>query len=153
MSADEQVGGMLTPVGPFRITVCDGVLVAAEWRRAPPPEGDLLRAAFAQVAEWFAGLRHEFDLPLAPATGFAAQMRDAMLAIPWGETTTYGEIAQTLGVSAQAVGQGCGANPIPLFVPCHRVLSAHGTGGYSGGAGVETKIALLRHEGAGGFLI
>lgn len=153
MTADRQTGGILTPAGPFRVTVAGGVLTAAEWRRAPPPEGDLLRAALAQVAEYFAGTRRGFDLPLEPATGFAAQMRDAMCAIPYGETLTYGDIARTLGVSAQAVGQGCGANPLPLIVPCHRVLGAHGTGGYSGGAGVETKIALLRHEGAGGFLI
>lgn len=153
MSRGEQTAGILTPAGPFRVTVADGVVTAAAWRRAPPPEDDLTRTALAQVAEYFAGTRQEFDLPLAAATGFAAQMRAAMLAIPWGETRTYGDIARDLGASAQAVGQGCGANPLPLIIPCHRVLSATGTGGYSGGAGVETKIALLRHEGAGGFLI
>lgn len=153
VTAAAHTAGILTPLGPFRLTERDGLLTAAEWRRAPPPETPLLRAALAQVVEWFAGTRQAFDLPLEPATGFAAGMRAAMLAIPFGETRTYGEIARDLGVSAQAAGQGCGANPLPLIVPCHRVLGAHGTGGYSGGAGVETKIALLRHEGAGGFLL
>jgi len=153
VSAGRISAGVETPVGPFRLTGCDGVIVGAEWRAGPAPTTPLLRRALEQVTDWFAGRRQAFDLPLAPAEGFAARMRAAMLAIPYGETRTYGEIARDLGVSAQAVGQGCGANPLPLIVPCHRVLAADGTGGYSGGGGVETKIALLRHEGAGGFLL
>jgi methylated-DNA-[protein]-cysteine S-methyltransferase len=76
-----------------------------------------------------------------------------MSAIPFGETRTYGEIARGLGVPAQAVGQACGANPVPVVIPCHRVLGATSLGGYSGEGGVETKVWLLRHEGAGGLLI
>ncbi|MCB1350992.1 MAG: MGMT family protein, partial [Maritimibacter sp.] len=68
-------------------------------------------------------------------------------------TRTYGEIAADLGASAQAVGNACGANPIPILIPCHRVLGATGLGGYSGAGGIETKVALLRLEGAGGLLI
>lgn len=153
MTGARTSAGVRTPIGPFRLTECDGVIVGAEWREGPVPSTPLLRRAVEQVTQWFAGRRRAFDLPIAPAEGFAADMREAMLAIPFGETRTYGEIAHDLGVSARAVGQGCGANPLPLIVPCHRVLAAHGVGGYSGGAGVETKIALLRHEGAGSFLL
>ncbi len=72
-----------------------------------------------------------------------------MRAIPAGETRTYGQIAKAIGSdSPQAVGQACGANPIPIIIPCHRVLAAGGApGGYSGDGGLETKAALLRLEG------
>jgi len=76
-----------------------------------------------------------------------------MCAIPFGETRTYGEIAAELDASAQAVGNACGANPIPILIPCHRVLGAASLGGFSGAGGIETKVALLRHEGAAGLLI
>jgi len=76
-----------------------------------------------------------------------------MATIPFGETLTYGDIARRLGAPAQAVGQACGGNPIPLIIPCHRVLGARGLGGFSGGVGVDTKVWLLKHEGAGGLLI
>ena len=74
-------------------------------------------------------------------------------AVPFGHTRTYGEIARDLGVPAQAVGGACGGNPIPILVPCHRVMGAKGLTGFSGAGGVETKVALLRHEGAAGLLI
>jgi len=84
---------------------------------------------------------------------FQRAVCDAMRAIPFGETRTYGEIARALGVPAQAVGQACGANPIPVIIPCHRVLGAASLGGFSGSGGIETKVALLRHEGAAGLLL
>ena len=76
-----------------------------------------------------------------------------MLRIPFGETRTYGDLARDLDTPAQAIGQACGGNPIPLVIPCHRVLAARSLGGFSGGAGIETKVALLKHEGAAGLLI
>ncbi len=76
-----------------------------------------------------------------------------MRAISVGDTRTYGDIAQELNVPPQAVGQACGGNPIPIIIPCHRVLGVTGIGGFSGAGGVETKVALLRHEGAAGLLI
>lgn len=148
------VAGLPTPVGPFHVSAAGGVLTGAGWGPADGhPADPLLARALAQVAGYFDGRRRVFDLPLTPATGFAAAMRAAICAIPFGETRTYGDLARALGVSAQAVGQGCGANPFPIIVPCHRVLAAHGLGGYSGRGGAETKVALLRHEGAGGFLL
>ena len=76
-----------------------------------------------------------------------------MAAIPYGETRTYGALARDLGAPAQAVGQACGANPLPILVPCHRVLGQKGLGGFSAPGGVESKVALLRLEGAAGLLI
>ena len=76
-----------------------------------------------------------------------------MSAIPFGDTVTYGDIATKLAIPAQVVGQACGQNPVPVIVPCHRVMGAKGLTGYSGAGGVETKVALLRHEGAAGLLI
>ena len=110
--------------------------------------------AVAQLGEYAQGDRQMFDLPLRVA-GSALQ-RDVcrvMSEIPFGYTRTYGDIAKELGVSAQAVGQACGGNPIPVIIPCHRVMGAKGLTGFSGQGGVETKVALLRHEGAAGLLI
>jgi methylated-DNA-[protein]-cysteine S-methyltransferase len=76
-----------------------------------------------------------------------------MLAIPKGQTRTYGEIANELGVPAQPVGQACGANPIPVIIPCHRVVGADSLGGFSGFGGVEMKVALLKHESAYSLLL
>jgi methylated-DNA-[protein]-cysteine S-methyltransferase len=95
-----------------------------------------------------------FDLPLkVNGSDFQRAVCAAMSAIPFGETCTYGDIAKGLGVPAQAVGQACGGNPIPVIIPCHRVIGAKGLTGFSGAGGVETKVALLRHERAGGFMI
>ena len=144
-----------SPVGPLVVTETDGAITALGWGRAEPGDDtSLLAEARRQLAEYFAGKRTAFDLPLAPeGSAFQRAVCDAMLAIPFGETRTYGEIAADLGASAQAVGNACGANPIPILIPCHRVLGATGLGGYSGAGGIETKVALLRLEGAGGLLI
>jgi methylated-DNA-[protein]-cysteine S-methyltransferase len=73
-----------------------------------------------------------------------------MITIPYGETLTYGQIAKRLNSHARAVGSACGLNPIPIIIPCHRVIGANGKlVGFSGGEGVETKIHLLELEGAG----
>ncbi len=130
-------------------------IVALHWQAAPRGGGSaLLREAVAQLEAYDAGRLTEFDLPLAPAgTGFQQQVFAALRAIPYGETLTYGEIASALACAAQPVGQACGANPVPLIIPCHRVLSKNGIGGFSGAGGVEGKIALLKHEGGFPFLL
>lgn len=144
-----------TPTGPFTLTERDGAIVAADWRAGGTDRTDLLDRAAGQVAEYWAGTRTTFDLPLRiDASDFQQAVCAAMRAIPFGETRTYGDIARTLGVTPQAVGQACGANPIAVIIPCHRVMGAGGKlTGFSGAGGVETKIALLRHEGAAGLLI
>ncbi|HSG35086.1 MAG TPA: methylated-DNA--[protein]-cysteine S-methyltransferase [Sphingomonadaceae bacterium] len=143
-----------TPVGDVTITEEDGAIVALGWGGAGNDRTEVLDRAAAQLAEYFAHERRAFDLPLAPKV--SARRRDfldALIAIPFGETKTYGEIARETGLSAQAAGQACGANPIGIIIPCHRVLGTGTLGGFSAPDGIETKVALLRHEGAAGLLI
>jgi len=142
-----------SPYGPFAVVEEDGVITCIDWAARKSDPTALLREACRQLGEYFAGERTTFDLPLDFGTGFQEQMRRAMDAIPYGETRTYGDLAKILGRPAQAIGQACGANPIPILIPCHRVLGATNLGGFSAPGGVETKIALLKLEGAGGLLI
>lgn len=132
-----------------------GAIIAVRWGQARQ-EGTsvLLEDAAQQLEEYDTGTREVFDVPLdVRGSEFQRAVCDAIYAIPFGETCTYGDIAQALQVPAQAVGQACGGNPIPIIIPCHRVMGAKGLTGFSGAGGVETKVALLRHEKAGGFLI
>lgn len=144
-----------TQFGPLILTEEDGTLVRLTWGRSGrADQTDVLEAASLQLKEYDAGNRTAFDLPLCViGSQFQRDVCDAMRAIPFGETLTYGDIARSLGVPAQAIGQACGNNPIPIIIPCHRVMGAKGLTGFSGAGGVETKVALLKHEGAGGFLI
>lgn len=122
---------------------------------APNDPSRLTARAVAWTRAYFDGGADPCDLPLAPATSnFQAGVRAAMLAIPFGKTKTYGEIAKDLAGSPRAVGQACGKNPIPLIVPCHRVLAAGGSlGGFSGGDGLPTKKKLLAHEACHAFVL
>lgn len=133
----------------------DDAIVRVEWAEYGNSETTpLLKEAQAQIDAYFAGTLRVFDLPLSVrGSDFQKKVCDAIYAIPFGETRRYGDLAKDIGVSAQAVGGGCGGNPIPLIIPCHRVLAATGLGGFSGSHGVETKVALLRHEGAASLLI
>jgi len=144
-----------TPVGRLGLVEGDGAITGLLWDATDQGEvSAVLVEAQRQVAAYFAGDLQEFDLPLCVAgSDFQRDVCAAMSAIPFGETRTYGDIADALAASAQAVGNACGANPIPIIIPCHRVLGAAGLGGFSGAGGVETKVALLRHEGAAGLLI
>lgn len=107
------------------------------------------KAASTQLKEYFAGERREFDLKLAPyGTDFQLRVWDALRAIPFGAVRNYGDIARAIGQphASRAVGQANGRNPIPIVIPCHRVISADGTiGGYS--AGLAIKFKLLALEG------
>ena len=144
-----------TQFGALCVAETEGAITAITWRGVSEGEPTpLLREAARQVAAYAAGTLTAFDLPLSPKGGPLQQdvMRE-MLAIPYGETRSYGDIAKALGVAAQPIGQACGANPIPVIIPCHRVTGTNGLGGFSGMGGVETKVALLRHEGAYGLLI
>ena len=146
---------LATPVGSIRITASQTELTAIDWGSGASEPTALLVEAAAQITAYFEGTRHGFDLPLAmPAQGsFQQRFLQALIDIPFGHTVTYGDLAATLGAPAQAIGQACGGNPLPIVIPCHRVLGASGLGGYSGAGGIETKVALLRHEGAAGLLI
>jgi methylated-DNA-[protein]-cysteine S-methyltransferase len=131
-----------------------GRLYMPPHRHAPEVTGDWVRdddaypVARAQLAEYFAGERTAFDLPLAPAgTPWQHRVWAALREIPYGETRNYGEIAAAVGApgAARAVGHANGRNPISIVVPCHRVVGADGRlTGYGGG--LERKQALLAHE-------
>jgi len=144
-----------SPVGPLTIWAQDGAVIRLDWTfRTSVSDDPLLIEAACQLRAYFDHSLEDFDLPLAPnGSDFQKDVCKAMSAIRFGETRTYGDIARDLGVPAQAVGQACGGNPIPVIIPCHRVLGASGLGGFSGAGGVEAKVALLKHEGAASLLI
>lgn len=143
--------GVETPVGPLTLREQSGVIVSVGWGKPKGTvrETPMLLAAAAQLDGYFFCKLERFELPLAPAgSDFDRQVWDAMLEIHYGRTLTYGEIAAKIGGNARDVGGACGRNPIPIIIPCHRVMGANGAlTGYSGGAGVETKQALLALEG------
>jgi methylated-DNA-[protein]-cysteine S-methyltransferase len=138
-----------TPLGEVTISEDGGAIVALDWGRGRDQEATaLLCQARDQLQAYFDGKRMSFDLPLAPeGSNFQKRVWTALCAIPPGETRSYADIARTIGSAPRAVGGANGANPIPLFIPCHRVIAADGSlGGYSGGDGPATKRFLLDHE-------
>jgi methylated-DNA-[protein]-cysteine S-methyltransferase len=138
-----------TPLGEVTISEDGGAIVALDWGRGRDQEATpLLREACDQLQDYFDGKRLSFNLPLAPeGSDFQKRVWAALCAIPSGETRSYADIARTIGSAPRAVGGANGANPIPLFIPCHRVIAADGSlGGYSGGDGPATKRFLLDHE-------
>ncbi|MCE2760033.1 MAG: methylated-DNA--[protein]-cysteine S-methyltransferase [Acetobacteraceae bacterium] len=138
-----------TPLGEVTISEDGGAIVALDWGRGRDQEATpLLRQARDQLQEYFDGKRLRFDLPLAPeGSAFQKRVWAALCDIPAGETRSYADVARVLGSAPRAVGGANGANPIPLFIPCHRVIAADGSlGGYSGGDGPATKRYLLDHE-------
>ena len=138
-----------TPLGEVTISEDGGAIVALDWGRGRDQEATpLLRQARDQLQEYFDAKRMSFDLPLAPVgSDFQKRVWAALCAIPPGETRSYADIARAVGSAPRAVGGANGANPIPLFIPCHRVIAADGSlGGYSGGDGPATKRYLLDHE-------
>jgi methylated-DNA-[protein]-cysteine S-methyltransferase len=142
---------LLTPLGDITLTEEDGAIVALDWGRGRDrEETPLLQRAAAQLQDYFDGTRHEdFDLPLAPqGTPFRQRVWEALRRIPAGETRSYLDIAREVGcLSARAIGGANGANPIPILIPCHRVVAADGSlGGYSGAEGQATKRYLLELE-------
>jgi methylated-DNA-[protein]-cysteine S-methyltransferase len=143
-----------SPVGDLTLHEEGGALVALEWGWVPDDvpgrveAAPVLHEARIQMNDYFDGKRGDFDLPVAPrGTPFQQAVWRGMCAIPAGQTRTYGDLAGDLESSAQAVGTACGANPIAIIIPCHRIVAAAGLGGYSGFGGVTTKVQLLRLEG------
>jgi methylated-DNA-[protein]-cysteine S-methyltransferase len=149
-----------SPVGPLTLVMAGGALAGLYMqtqRHAPAPEilgggvadtDDLFAEPAAQLRAYFAGRRTEFDLPLALAgTPFQRRVWAQLLQIPYGETVSYGELAQRIGqpTAARAVGLANGRNPVSIIVPCHRVIGADGSlTGYGGG--MERKRHLLAFE-------
>jgi len=140
---------LLTNLGDLTISEDDGAIVALDWGRGrDQEETPLLRRARDQLQAYFDGKRLSFDLPLAPhGSDFQKRVWAALCAIPPGETRSYADIARAIGSAPRAVGGANGANPIPIIIPCHRVVAADGSlGGYSGGDGPATKRFLLDLE-------
>ena len=135
-------------IGDLTVAEEDGAIVSVDWgwgrdQTATP----LLARARDQLFAYFDGDLTRFDLPLNPAgTPYRRRVWDALCAIPYGATRSYADIARQIGGSPRSVGQANGANPIPIIIPCHRVLATTGIGGYSGGEGLPTKRALLALE-------
>lgn len=157
-----------SPIGPLRIDAIQerGVWVVSAVTVLPletrsnsafaekspgDSQPELLTEAVAQLDDYFKGERRVFDLPLATAaSSFQARLRAAMIAIPYGRTARYADLAREIDSSPRAIGTGCGRNPIPIVVPCHRVVATGGLGGYSGGQGLATKRDLIALEKSSG---
>ena len=149
-----------TSLGTIGIFESGSALTELCFGRRPEPvdssneETDLLRTAARQLREYLAGKRHAFGLPLSPAgTPFQHLVWNSLLSIPYGETRSYGDVARDIGnfKACRAVGMANNRNPIPVFIPCHRVIGSDGSlVGY--GAGLEVKERLLRLEGVPAFV-
>jgi len=145
-----------TPIGKLALRSDGQALTALSWvgtgsasGTADRPDDPVLDAAEQQLAQWFAGRLAEFSIPVAPVgTPFQRRVWAAMQKVPFGAVVTYGALASTVGSAARGIGQACARNPIPIIIPCHRVIGSGraALGGYSGGEGLATKRWLLDHE-------
>lgn len=154
-------GTIATPVGRLTVVSDGESITRVAWHSAPPPESDsardpVLREALRQLRAYFDGRLTRFDVPfdLGRQTDVTRAVLTALAeTVEQGESVTYGELAARSGTSipARGVGAVMGANPVPILVPCHRVVASDGLGGYSGGdsgQGLLTKRWLLEFEGA-----
>jgi methylated-DNA-[protein]-cysteine S-methyltransferase len=141
-----------TPVGPLTLFAMGGALTRIDFGATAEPSGpsETLERAIRELRDYFAGDRRTFDVPLAPSgTPFDLEVWEALRGIRHGETISYAELARRVGrpAAARAVGHANGRNPLPIVIPCHRVIASDGSlGGYAGG--LPMKRALLDLEGA-----
>lgn len=142
------------PFGKLGIRCSDTDLLGVEFLpkqfETQPPVGEMAKTVCAELEAYLADAKHEIDLPFElEGTHHQCQVWQEMLTIPSGQTLTYGELAKRIGSSARAVGQACGHNPIPIVIPCHRVVGKTGLGGFmqrSLGESLDIKRWLLDHE-------
>ena len=137
-----------TPIGLLYARGQEAITHLGWARKVEASPNKLLREAQRQIQAFFRGELTLFDLPLSPkGTLFQRRVWRHLGSIPYGNTVSYGAVSATLCTSARAVGGACGANPIPLIIPCHRVVGQNGyLTGYSGGRGLKTKETLLLLE-------
>lgn len=142
------------PFGKLGIRCSDTDLLGVEFlpqsTKLQAPVGEMAKTICAELEAYLADPQHEIDLPFElEGTHHQCNVWQAMLDIPSGQTQSYGELAAKIGSSAQAVGQACGSNPIPLVIPCHRVVGKTGLGGFMHRAdddALNIKRWLLAHE-------
>ena len=147
------------PLGKIGIRMTGGAVSELDYLPVDTPErapaDSATRAVVAQLQAYFHDSRTPFTVALAPGgTTFQQGVWKALQAIPVGTVLTYGELAARLGTAARAIGGACRSNPIPIFIPCHRVVARQGLGGYAGevtGDPLGIKRWLLRHEGVDGL--
>jgi len=138
-----------SPIGPLTIHEQSGAITSLCWGRWENRDvSSLLISAQKQVQEYLKGTRKNFKLPKNPCgSDFQLNVWREINRIPFGQTASYGELAFKLSSSPRAVGTACGKNPIPIIIPCHRIIAKSGNlTGYSGGEGVKTKRLLLSLE-------
>jgi len=147
-------GTMDSPIGRLRLSASPQGLRSIDFAAgdaAKAPVDATLRRAITQLREYFAGQRRAFDLALDPqGTEFQRQVWQALVAIPYGETTSYGELARRIGrpAAVRAVGAANGRNPLPIIVPCHRVIGSDGSlTGYAGGLAIKRALLDLERRG------
>lgn len=159
MTNFDSITRMDSPIGRIELRALKGKVVGVEIARGGRLRGDgipdspspVLDKARKQLDEYFAGKRTKFQIPVSlVGTEFQQSVWGAVNGIPFGKVLSYGEVGHETGrpTAGRAVGGAVGANPIPIIIPCHRVLASDGRiTGYSGGNGIETKAWLLDHEG------
>jgi len=145
-----------TEIGWIEVSADNDAITHLHWRGVQPARlqsSPLVKEAVKQLGAYFDKRLTRFDLPIvADGTGFARDVWDIMLSIPYGQTLTYGEVAARLDVPAQAIGQACGQNPIAVIIPCHRIVGTNWLGGYSSELGLNAKEYLLDLERGQGRL-
>jgi methylated-DNA-[protein]-cysteine S-methyltransferase len=141
-----------SPFGSLTVTQEGDAIVALDWGWAcEQQETMLLAEARAQLHDYFDGTLTRFTVPMEPvgATAYRTRVWAALSAIPYGETRTYQQLVAVAGGSARSIGQANAVNPLPILIPCHRVVAATHLGGFSMGDGLETKRQLLDLERQG----
>jgi methylated-DNA-[protein]-cysteine S-methyltransferase len=143
---------MSAPFGTLAVRVSEEAVVAIDFQQAGLPaiatEGPLVHRVIEKLQRYLEDPSQPLDLPLSPdGTPFQQRVWRALLGIPVGEVITYGDLARSLGTAPRAVGQACARNPIPIVIPCHRVVARRGPGGFMGRAEAHPiKLWLLEHE-------
>lgn len=145
-----------SPIGRIALEEEEGVVVAVHLAvddALRAPSSPVLEQAEREIGEYFAGERRSFGVPVRRpegASAFQGRVWDSLEHIPFGQTLTYGQVAEALETSPRAVGGACARNALPLLIPCHRVVARNGLGGFSGewetGSAPEVKRALLALE-------
>lgn len=143
-----------TLIGKLKITTQENhvtkILFASRTETLKPPTNKFSQEVIKQIKNYFKNSQHEFTVPIeVNGTPFQNRVWQALQKIPSGKTLTYGELAQKLKTSPRAIGNACRMNPIPIIIPCHRIVGKQTPGGFCGktsGKPLETKAQLLKHE-------